>query len=71
MSQSWNPSYLFIATLEGFYFDEINKIMEKSGKISGLEQLRQTAEKIRQNQLKKPENCVNKCNKCNTIKKGE
>ena len=24
MSESWNPSYLFIATLDAFYFDEIN-----------------------------------------------
>lgn len=36
MSQSWNPSYLFIATLEGFYFDEINKIIENKGNISKL-----------------------------------
>ena len=37
MSQSWNPSYLFIATLEGFYFDEINKIIENKGNISKLD----------------------------------
>ncbi len=37
MSQSWNPSYLFIATLEGFYFDEINKIIENKGNITPLE----------------------------------
>ena len=24
MAKSWNPSYLFVATLDGFYFDEIN-----------------------------------------------
>ena len=36
MSQSWNPSYLFIATLDGFYFDEINTIIENKGKISSL-----------------------------------
>lgn len=36
MSQSWNPSYLFIATLDGFYFDEINTIIENNGKISPL-----------------------------------
>ncbi|NOQ68410.1 hypothetical protein GQ568_03135 [Patescibacteria group bacterium] len=37
MSESWNPSYLFIATLDGFYFDEINKIIENNGEISQLE----------------------------------
>jgi len=36
MSQSWNPSYLFIATLKGFYFDEINTIIKNKGKISQL-----------------------------------
>lgn len=36
MSQSWNPSYLFIATLDGFYFDEINKIIRNKGKIESL-----------------------------------
>lgn len=37
MSQSWNPSYLFIATLGGFYFDEINNIIKNKGKIALLE----------------------------------
>jgi len=37
MSQSWNPSYLFIATLEGFYFDEINKVIDNKGNISKLD----------------------------------
>lgn len=36
MSQSWNPSYLFIASLDGFYFDEINKIIKNKGKIELL-----------------------------------
>lgn len=36
MSQSWNPSYLFIATPEGFYFDEINTIIKNNGEISPL-----------------------------------
>lgn len=36
MSKSWNPSYLFICTLEGFYFDEINKIIKRQGKIEPL-----------------------------------
>jgi len=34
MHQSWNPSYLFIATLEGFYFDEINYIIKNINTIS-------------------------------------
>ena len=37
MHQSWNPSYLFIATQDGFFFDEINTIIENQGKISPLE----------------------------------
>jgi hypothetical protein len=36
MHESWNPSYLFVATLDGFYFDEINKIIENEGNISPL-----------------------------------
>ncbi len=36
MHQSWNPSYLFLITLDGFYFDEINSIIENNGKISPL-----------------------------------
>lgn len=36
MHTSWNPSYLFLATLDGFYFDEINKIIENDGNISPL-----------------------------------
>ena len=36
MSGSWNPSYLFIATLDGFYFDEIDKIIKNKGKITQL-----------------------------------
>lgn len=36
MHESWNPSYLFLATLDGFYFDEINKIIENGGNISPL-----------------------------------
>jgi hypothetical protein len=37
MSESWNPSFLFIASLDGIYFDEINKIIENNGEISRLE----------------------------------
>ena len=37
MSQSWNPSYLFIASYNNFYFDEINEIIKNKGRISPLE----------------------------------
>jgi len=33
MHASWNPSYLFIATLGGFYFDEIENIINGNGYI--------------------------------------
>lgn len=36
MHQSWNPSYLFVATLNGFYFDEIKEIIKNSGNIKHL-----------------------------------
>lgn len=36
MSESWNPSYLFIASLDGFYFEEINKIIINKGEITRL-----------------------------------
>jgi hypothetical protein len=36
MHQSWNPSYLFVATLNGFYFNEINEIIKNNGKIEKL-----------------------------------
>lgn len=36
MSLSWNPSYLFVATLDGFYFDAISKVIENNGEISPL-----------------------------------
>ncbi len=34
MSKSWNPSYLFITTLDGFYMDEIANIIKNKGKIA-------------------------------------
>ena len=37
MHQSWNPSYLFIATQDGFYFDEISEIINHHGDIAPLE----------------------------------
>jgi len=36
MSASWNPSYIFLATKNGFYFDEISEIIEKKGDIAKL-----------------------------------
>lgn len=36
MSESWNPSYLFVASESGFYFDDIAKIIENNGEISPL-----------------------------------
>ena len=36
MHASWNPSYLFVATLEGFYFDEVSKIIQNNGSIGPL-----------------------------------
>lgn len=40
MSESWNPSYLFVASLDGFYFESIKGIVEKNGKIEPLHQTR-------------------------------
>ena len=37
MSGSWNPSYLFVATLDGFYFDSIDMIIKNNGAIQALE----------------------------------
>jgi hypothetical protein len=47
MAQSWNPSYLFIASSSGFYFDEINKIIKNKG---GIEKLNhpQISEKLQE-----------------------
>lgn len=36
MSETWNPSFLFIATNEDFYFDDVKTICENNGKISSL-----------------------------------
>lgn len=36
MHQLWNPSFLFIATLDGFYFDEVSKIVKRDGVIRPL-----------------------------------
>jgi hypothetical protein len=37
MHASWNPSYLFLATLDGFFFDEVSTIIKNNGLISSLE----------------------------------
>jgi hypothetical protein len=39
MARSWNPSFMFVATLEGFFFDEIDSILLKNGNISRLHHL--------------------------------
>lgn len=44
MSQSWNPSYLFVATLDGFYLDEITNIIKNNGQIAPLNEPHITAE---------------------------
>jgi len=37
MKESWNPSYLFIATLDGFFFDSIDTVIENKGDVTALE----------------------------------
>jgi hypothetical protein len=36
MSEAWNPSYIFLATKEGFYFDSIKDVVKNKGEISEL-----------------------------------
>jgi len=36
MGANWNPSYLFIASKEGFYFDGVQDIIDNKGKIKKL-----------------------------------
>ncbi len=36
MYESWKPSYLFLATPEGFYFGKVSDIVESEGKIKPL-----------------------------------
>ena len=36
MSVSWNPSYLFLVTVDGFYFGEVKSIIKRKGKIDLL-----------------------------------
>ncbi len=51
MSESWNPSYLFIATLEGFYFDSIRDVIENEGEITPLDD-RIIASSVQKNYIK-------------------
>ncbi len=39
MHASWNPSYLFVATLGRFYFDEISRIIDSNGYIAPLAEI--------------------------------
>ena len=36
MQGSWNPSYLFLCTLDGFFFNNINRIVENHGQMTRL-----------------------------------
>lgn len=36
MSQSWNPSFLFVGTVDGFYFGNVKDIIKAKGKILHL-----------------------------------
>lgn len=36
MQNSWNPSYMFLCTLDGFYFNSINRIVENGGRMAKL-----------------------------------
>jgi hypothetical protein len=37
MSRNWNPSYLFLASKDGFYFGEVRSLVENGGDIKRLE----------------------------------
>lgn len=36
MREAWNPSFLFVASLDGFYMDGVDDIVENQGRISPL-----------------------------------
>ena len=36
MAEAWNPSFIFVASKTGFYFDSITQIIKNKGKISPL-----------------------------------
>lgn len=37
MSQAWNPSFIFLASKTGFYFDSIEEIIKNNGSIKQLQ----------------------------------
>lgn len=37
MSRNWNPSYLFLASEDGFYFGEVKSLVENGGDIKRLD----------------------------------
>lgn len=37
MSRNWNPSYLFLASEDGFYFGEVRSLVENGGDIKRLD----------------------------------
>jgi hypothetical protein len=37
MAESWNPSFLFIATPDGFFYDAVDKIVTNKGVIARLD----------------------------------
>lgn len=51
MQGSWNPSYLFVCTLDGFYFNNINRIVESSGQMARLS-TKSISENVQQEYLK-------------------
>jgi hypothetical protein len=51
MHKSWNPSYLFIASQSGFYFDEISEIIKNNGEINRLS-TEQVPQNVQNNYLK-------------------
>lgn len=36
MHRLWNPSWLFVCSLDKFYFDKVNKIIENNGHMAAL-----------------------------------
>lgn len=44
MYESWKPSYLFLATPDGFFFDKASDILEKEGVISPINNSKITKE---------------------------
>lgn len=37
MSASWNPSFLFVASVDGFYFGNVKEVIKARGRIAPLE----------------------------------